>query len=165
MGSPFVDENSGRGCTLLFVKVRTTVTAGIVLAVALAVALSFSASEARAGTGDRVLREAQSWKGVPYVWGGETRRGADCSGFTRAVYKKFGRQLPDHPGWQSRYGRWVAKPRAGDLVFFNENGRGISHVGIATGRGTIIHASGYRGRVTETPIRYISGYVGAKRLV
>ena len=131
----------------------------------LAVALSFSAREAQAGTGDRVVREARTWIGVPYRWGGESRRGTDCSGFTRAVYKKFGRRLPDSPARQMRYGRRVTKPRAGDLVFFNERGRGISHVGIATGRGTVIHASGHWGKVTETKIRYIRGYAGARRLV
>jgi cell wall-associated NlpC family hydrolase len=51
--------------------------------------------------------------------------------------------------------------KAGDLVFFDEAGYGISHVGIATGYGTVIHASTYYGAVVETPIEYIPGYVGA----
>ncbi|HEX7170260.1 MAG TPA: NlpC/P60 family protein, partial [Rubrobacter sp.] len=51
--------------------------------------------------------------------------------------------------------------KAGDLVFFDETGYGISHVGIATGYGTVIHASTYYGAVVETPIGYIPGYVGA----
>ena len=50
---------------------------------------------------------------------------------------------------------------AGDMVFFDEAGYGISHVGIATGYGTVIHASTYYGAVVETPIEYIPGYVGA----
>lgn len=146
-------------------RVRPTVTVGIVMVVTLAVALSVSAGEARAGTGDRVVSEARSWMGVPYVWGGESRWGADCSGFTRAVFKKFGVWMPDSPTVQSRYGYAVGNLRAGDLVYFNEYGWGISHIGIATGRGTIIHASSYWGKVTETQIRYIKGYAGARRLV
>ena len=134
--NPFVGKNCRKGCVFLAVKVRSTVMVGILMVAMLAVALSFSAREAQAGTGDRVVREARTWIGVPYRWGGESRRGTDCSGFTRAVYKKFGRRLPDSPARQMRYGRRVTKPRAGDLVFFNERGRGISHVGIATGRGT-----------------------------
>jgi cell wall-associated NlpC family hydrolase len=47
------------------------------------------------------------------------------------------------------------------LVFFDEAGYGISHVGIATGYGTVIHASTYYGAVVETPMGYIPGYVGA----
>ena len=50
---------------------------------------------------------------------------------------------------------------AGDLVFFDEHGYGISHVGIATGYGTVIHSSTYYGAVVETPIEYIPGYMGA----
>ena len=51
--------------------------------------------------------------------------------------------------------------RAGDLVFFDEHGYGISHVGIATGYGTVIHSSTYYGAVVETPMVYIPGYAGA----
>jgi cell wall-associated NlpC family hydrolase len=46
-------------------------------------------------------------------------------------------------------------------VFFDEHGYGISHVGIATGYGTVIHSSTYYGAVVETPMEYIPGYVGA----
>ena len=82
------------------------------------------------------------------------------------VYKKFGVSLPHDVEKQYRYGSRVqGEPKAGDLVFFDEHGDGISHVGIATGRGTIIHASNYWKKVTETKIKYIKGYKGAKRLL
>ena len=113
-----------------------------------------------------VVSEAAGWYGVPYVWGGSSRWGTDCSGFTRAVYAEFGIYLPDDPAIQFGYGRPVyGPPRAGDLVFFDEGGYGISHVGIATGRGTVIHASNWWGYVTETRIEYLYGYAGARRLV
>lgn len=92
----------------------------------------------------------------------------DCSCFTKLVFNKW-RKLPDHPVKQWRYGRRVWKKsnlRPGDLVFFKENGRNkpITHVGIYSGRGNLVHASSYFGEVVESKMRYIDGYIGAKRL-
>ena len=113
-----------------------------------------------------VVSRAAGWYGVPYVYGGSSRSGIDCSAFTRAVYAGFGVYLPDDPALQFGYGRPVyGPPRAGDLVFFDEGGYGISHVGIATGRGTVIHASNWWGYVTETRLEYLYGYAGARRLI
>jgi cell wall-associated NlpC family hydrolase len=84
----------------------------------------------------------------------------DCSGFTSAVFADLGVYLPDSPDAQYAYGA-PSYGEAGDLVFFDEAGYGISHVGIATGYGTVIHASTYYGAVVETPIEYIPGNVGA----
>jgi len=82
------------------------------------------------------------------------------------VYAKFGFSLPDSPGGQMGYGRPISgPPAAGDLLFWNEDGSGITHNGIATGNGTTIHASANPGYVTETPIDAIPGYVGARRLL
>ena len=103
---------------------------------------------------------------VPYRLGNASRSGTDCSGLTMLVYRKFGVSMPHDVRRQYRYGSRVSgPPQAGDLVFFDEHGRGISHAGIATGRGTIIHASDYWNKVTETKIQYIRGYKGAKRLL
>ncbi len=76
------------------------------------------------------------------------------------VYGEFGVSLPGDPASQYSYGV-PSSGEAGDLVFFDEHGYGISHVGIATGYGTVIHSSTYHGAVVETPIEYIPGYVGA----
>ena len=77
--------------------------------------------------------------------------------------------MPDDPVTQWNYGLNVAKSdlRPGDLVFFKEDGPSypISHVGIYSGRGNIVHASSYWGGVVERPMEYIDGYYGAKRLV
>ena len=126
-----------------------------------------SASSAEDTTkGQEVVKEARKYMGVPYRRGGASRSGVDCSGLTMLVYKKFGVSLPHDVEKQYRYGSRVqGEPKAGDLVFFDEHGDGISHVGIATGRGTIIHASNYWKKVTETKIKYIKGYKGAKRLL
>jgi hypothetical protein len=81
------------------------------------------------------------------------------------VYAEFGISLPDDPAAQYGYGTPVqGPPQAGDLVFWAEGGGGITHVGIATGNGTAIHAQ-IGNMVTETPIDVIPGYVGARRLL
>ena len=120
-------------------------------------------------SGSGVLGEAKEWLGVPYDYthmGGISRRGVDCSAFTAAVYREFGITLPDDPAAQYGMGTPVIGPaKAGDLVFFNEHGNGISHVGIANGDGTITHASDFTGEVSITDMDYINGYAGARRLL
>ena len=106
-------------------------------------------------SGQAVVDNAQSYIGTPYG-----AYGLDCSGFTSAVFADLGVYLPDSPDAQYAYGV-PSDAKAGDLVFFDESGYGISHVGIATGYGTVIHSSTYYGAVVETPIEYIPGYVGA----
>jgi len=106
-------------------------------------------------SGQAVVDDAYSYIGTPYG-----AYGFDCSGFTSAVFADLGVYLPDSPGGQYAYGT-PSSAEAGDLVFFDESGYGISHVGIATGYGTVIHASTYYGAVVESSIDYIPGYVGA----
>jgi len=111
-------------------------------------------AEAQTTTDQAIVEEARSWIGTPYGAYGLT-----CSGFTSMVYAEFGVYLPGDPASQYAYGV-PSYGEAGDLVFFDEHGYGISHVGIATGYGTVIHSSTYYGAVVETPIEYIPGYVG-----
>jgi len=120
------------------------------------VLLTSSPSEAYADvSGQAVVDDARSYVGTPYGAGG-----LDCSGFTSAVFADLGVYLPDGPDAQYAYGT-PSYGEAGDLMFFDEAGYGISHVGIATGYGTVVHASTYYGAVVETPIEYVPGYVGA----
>lgn len=123
------------------------------------------------GSGD-VISVGQEYLGTPYVLGGLSEcvpyEMMDCSCFTMTVFSEFGIALPDSPGGQMGYGTPVkGAPAAGDLLFWSEDGSGvITHVGIAMGDGTTIHASVYEGVVTQgTPIDAISGYVGAERLL
>jgi cell wall-associated NlpC family hydrolase len=136
---------------------RKFVVALFSCAVLSAVLVANTPSEASAQTvsGEEVMAQAQSYVGTPYGTGG-----LDCSGFTSAVYADLGVSLPDDPVAQYSYGV-PSEAAAGDLVFFDEAGYGISHVGIATGYGTVIHASTYYGTITETPISQVPGYVGA----
>jgi cell wall-associated NlpC family hydrolase len=112
-------------------------------------------AEAQTATDQAIVEESRSWIGAPYGAYGLT-----CSGFTSMVYGEFGVYLPADPASQYSYGV-PSYGKAGDLVFFDESGYGISHVGIATGYGTVIHSSTYYGAVVETPIESIPGYVGA----
>jgi cell wall-associated NlpC family hydrolase len=122
------------------------------------------------GTASAVVAEAQTHMGTPYEFSPpgpcEINVGEDCSCHTMLVFAEFGISLPDSPEGQVGYGTPVeGEPAAGDLLFWSEDGSGIiTHVGIATGNGTTIHASSYEGFVTETPIDLIPGYVGAERL-
>ena len=88
---------------------------------------------------------AKSFLNTPYLWGGRTHYGIDCSGFTQAVYRLQGTNLLRDASMQAEQGETVdflAEAKLGDLAFFdNEEGR-ITHVGILFGNGQIIHASG-----------------------
>jgi cell wall-associated NlpC family hydrolase len=110
-------------------------------------------------SGQAVVEEAYAWMGTPYG-----AYGVDCSGLTSQVFAQCGVYLPDNPAAQYSYGV-PSYGKAGDLVFFNEHGYGISHVGIATGYGTVIHSSTYYGAVVESPIWEIPGYVGARDVI
>lgn len=87
----------------------------------------------------RAARQARRYIGVPYVYGGSTPRGFDCSGYTQYVYKRIGVKLPRRASLQRKAVRYVRHPRVGDLVFFH-NGRGVYHVGIYAGNHTVWHA-------------------------
>ncbi|GGG09877.1 hypothetical protein GCM10010912_62870 [Paenibacillus albidus] len=107
--------------------------------------------------------------GSKYVAGGTSTNGFDCSGFTQYVFNKIGIELPHQSGSQYQMGTAVSQEemRAGDLVFFNTSGRGVSHVGIYVGEGKFAHASSSRG-VTISSLSekyYVNRYVGAKRIM
>lgn len=107
--------------------------------------------------------------GIPYKWGGTTRRGMDCSGFVQFVYKKAERiVLPHNAKKQAGYGRKISKNSLefGDLIFFKNKGRSIDHVGISLGGKRFVHASVSRG-VTISKLSekyYKKRYYISKRL-
>ncbi len=91
-----------------------------------------------------LIRESASWIGTPYRIGGNSRAGADCSGFVWAVYRNvYGVSLPRTTEEMAKQTRRVRKNRLreGDLVFFRTQRRSISHVGIYLGNGYFVHAS------------------------
>lgn len=96
-------------------------------------------------TGNSIIQFAREWLNAPYLWGGKTFLGVDCSGFVQTVYKVFGIKLKRDAWQQAEQGKRVenlSKAKEGDLAFFdNEEGR-IIHVGIILEGSRIIHASG-----------------------
>jgi cell wall-associated NlpC family hydrolase/LysM repeat protein len=116
-----------------------------------------------------VVRTAYAYRGVPYHYGGTSRNGFDCSGFTSYIYRKKGVDLPHSAADQFNHGRRVSSGelKAGDLVFFHTTRRGISHVGIYAGEGKFVHASSGGGRVRVDSLNrgyYKKRLVGARRM-
>jgi cell wall-associated NlpC family hydrolase len=100
----------------------------------------------RLPTADDYLKTAESFIGVPYLWGGTTALGLDCSGFVQQVYRLNGVALPRDADQQAMLGRRVEKARAGDLMFFGAES--VTHVALATSATEFIHAP-MKGGVVE----------------
>lgn len=120
---------------------------------------------------DKLVEEIHKFKGTPYVYGGSTPRGTDCSGFTMTVFSKFGVKLPHSASKQFRMGRPVSRRnlKMGDLVFFKRSKHGsVNHVGIYLWDGKMAHASSSKGVIV---IRWVGNvyyehrYAEARRII
>ncbi|MDR2006289.1 MAG: C40 family peptidase [Acidaminococcales bacterium] len=117
----------------------------------------------------KIVMHASGFLGTPYVWGGVTPNGFDCSGFIYYLLSQYGVVMPRMADGQFNVGAPVerANIQAGDLVFFSTYEPGPSHVGIYMGDGNFIHASSAAGQVTITSMQkvyYVERYLGARRL-
>jgi cell wall-associated NlpC family hydrolase len=110
----------------------------------------------------KILEYAKKFLGVKYVYGGNTPKGFDCSGFTQYVFKNFGISLPrsseDYGNVGTKVSRNDMKP--GDLLLFDRyNSWSLGHVGIYLGGGQFIHASTSRGKVVITNLSTYGGHL------
>lgn len=118
----------------------------------------------------RELRnEIKNWLGTPYKYGGNTKKGVDCSGFVQAIYMevyelKLARTSKDM--YAASKPIKMKELREGDLIFFNYEGKGVSHVGIYLADNKYVHASASKGVVisdiTDTFVK--KKIVGAGRM-
>lgn len=129
-----------------------------------------SSSSVDTEMGQRLVSEARKWLGVPYSYGGNSRKGVDCSGMVVAVYRDAASlKLPRSSADQHRYCRDISRKdlEAGDLVFFKGSSKGkVSHVGIYIGDNKMIHASSSRGVIVSDLAEkyYISHYHASGRV-
>ena len=108
-----------------------------------------------------ILRAAYSVIGTPYVFGGTSPYGFDCSGFTQYAFARAGVYIPRLADSQFYHGRRISMEqiRPGDLVFYTTYEPGASHVGIYVGNGNFIHAGSSTG---VTIAAAFTGYWGAR---
>jgi peptidoglycan DL-endopeptidase CwlO len=103
---------------------------------------------------------ALQYLGVPYVWGGASPSGFDCSGLVMYVYAQLGISLPHYTVAQWNATEPIASPEPGDLVFFN----GLGHVGIYIGGGQFVDAPHTGSVVRIDSLSNFGGYDGARRV-
>lgn len=96
----------------------------------------------------KMVELAQRLIGIPYLWGGRSTKGFDCSGFTQTLYKSIGIMLPRDANMQVKSGKEVViddelnNLKTGDLLFFGRNIDRITHVGMYIGDKKVIHSDG-----------------------
>lgn len=99
----------------------------------------------------QLYRIAQEWIGTPYRWGGEDKRGVDCSGLVYVIFQQFGIWVPRTVEQLWRSGRAVSLRdlQPGDVLFFRLRNK-ISHVGLYLGNFSFIHASSSQGVIISS---------------
>lgn len=119
------------------------------------------------GRAEQVVQTAMALIGTPYVWGGSSPSGFDCSGLAWYAYSRAGVSIPRTADVQFAAGRPVAgDPLPGDLVFFQTYDYGASHVGIYVGNGWFVNAIGSDVHLASFASPYFRGrYLGARRFL
>lgn len=112
--------------------------------------------------GESVARTARTWWGTPYLWGGVTPAGADCSGYVQSVFWMHGIALPRDSDLQAKVGQPLdtadlAALRPGDLLFFAEGGERITHVALSLGGAEILHSALSNGAVRSNRLDGVEG--------
>ncbi len=140
LGSIFEVENSAKG----FLKM--SLPDGREGYVQASECLPFDKWEAISPTAENVIKTAKEMLGRPYLWGGTSTKGIDCSGFTKTSYFSQGVMLARDASQQARYGEQLDvnefQFQPGDLLFFGRSKERITHVGLYLGNDQFIHSSG-----------------------
>lgn len=162
-------ENKANAKSPLFFRHGKS-TGKAVSAAALKASANYKGNTSYSSKAGNIVATAKQYIGVPYVWGGESPSGFDCSGFIQYVFKKNGISLNRTVVTQYKHGYAVSKSnlQPGDLVFFqNTYTSGLSHIGIYIGNNQFIHASGSQG-VTISSLSntyWASHYHSARRVL
>ncbi|MCR2806456.1 C40 family peptidase [Paenibacillus soyae] len=151
-----------------------TVKSAVCVTIALSV-FAFGAAEnktyAATPKSKNLIASSKNYIGTPYQYGAKTgdTDSFDCSSFTQFMFQSFGVWLPRTSAAQASMGKKVDRGSLsmGDLVFFNTNGRSISHVAIYAGNNQIIHSSSSKGvTISDMNSSYWKGkYVTARRVL
>ncbi len=119
--------------------------------------------------GAAIVATAKKFTGVPYVFGGTTPKGFDCSGFLQYVFRQHGINIPRLADEQYKLGKnvKVSQLEVGYLVFFSTYTAGVSHCGIYVGDGKFLHTSSSRGvRIDSLSDSYWKPrFVGGKKII
>ncbi|NBJ69967.1 MULTISPECIES: NlpC/P60 family protein [Clostridia] len=117
-------------------------------------------------SGSTIVETARTQMGTPYVWGGTSPNGFDCSGFIQYVFQEEGITIPRTVSEIYNFSKPIAEPSVGDLVFFETYKPGPSHMGIYVGNGSFIHAGESKGvEVSKMSNTYWQErYIGATRV-
>ena len=135
-----------------------------------AAALNGSGNNGSTAAGQKLVDCAKQYLGVPYVWGGSSPSGFDCSGLVQYVARSCGYTIGRTVTQQWNYGTQVSREemQPGDIVFFaNTYASGLSHVGIYVGNGNFIHSpsTGDVVKISSLDSNYYSShFYGARRL-
>ncbi len=119
---------------------------------------------------DQLISNAKAHLGSPYLFGGTSHEGFDCSGFSQVVFKQTGIDIPRTTGEQFETGIAVKKEdlQKGDLIFFETIRKGPSHLGIYIGDNKFIHSSSSKGVAIsnlDDPYYWGPRYLGARRVL
>lgn len=121
--------------------------------------LSWASPSGGSASGDAVVSEANKYLGTPYVWGGSSPSGFDCSGLVYYVYSQFGYTLNRVACDQANNGVSVTDLQPGDILCFYSGGSYIGHVGIYIGDNKFVHA---QNSATGVVVTELAGYYASR---